>query len=414
MTRSAGDRAPMTRPPIAYVLKMYPRLSETFILNEILELERQGQPVHIFSLRPSDDARHHADVTRVRARVTTVPQQTWRLSRPMLRAHLELLGSERSRYLGRLWKTLRQRRARAIESFNQAVLVAGSVRRLGAGHVHAHFASTATSVAREVHRLTLVGYSFTAHAKDIFADDVRPDDLHRKLEDATFAVTVSDFNVAFLTRITPSARVVRIYNGLDLRSFSANGRRLAQPPRVLAVGRLIEKKGFSDLIAACSTLRQQGRRFQCEIVGTGALGPELAAQIATLGLEDIVRMTGALPREEVIERYREAAVMVAPCVVGKDGNRDGLPTVLTEALALTVPVVATDVTGIPELVRHGETGTIVAQHDAAALAEAIARTLDDPASTARRVEAGRALVEQEFDLERNVAQLLREFHGAMA
>jgi len=403
----------MTR-PVAYVLKMYPRLSETFILNEILELERQGQPVHIFSLRPSDDARHHADVALVRARVTNVPQMTWPASRPLLRAHLELLRHDRRRYLGRLWKALRQRRARSFESFNQAVLVAARVRSLGIGHVHAHFASTATSVTREVHRITGVGYSFTAHAKDIFIDDVRTDELARKLDAARFVVTVSDFNVAYLAGIAPSARIMRIYNGLDLRSFSLDGKHPPQPPRVLAVGRLIEKKGFCDLITACAILIRQGRRIQCEIVGTGSLGRDLAQQVAASGLRDAVTLTGALTREDVIERYREASVMVAPCVVGTDGNRDGLPTVLTEAVALGVPVVATDVTGIPELVRDGETGTVVPQHDPAALAAAIARTLDDAASTARRVEAGRALVEREFDLARNVAHLLREFRGVMA
>jgi len=403
----------MTR-PIAYVLKMYPRLSETFILNEILELERQGQPVHIFSLRPSDDQRHHADVALVRARVTTVPQQSLPASRSMARAHLEMLRHERPRYLRRLWRVLRHRRARSLEAFGQAVFIAARLRRLGIVHAHAHFASTATSVVREAHRISGVGYSFTAHAKDIFTDDVRADDLALKLEDARFVVTVSDFNVSYLSAIAPGARIVRIYNGLDLQRFAANGRYRDDPPRILAVGRLVEKKGFGDLVAACGLLRERGRMVRCEIVGTGTLARELRRTVVALGLGHSIELAGALTRDEVIARYRRAAVLVAPCVVGADGNRDGLPTVLTEAAALGVPLVATDVTGIPELVRDGETGLLVPQGDPVALADAIARTLDDPLGTERRVAAGRALVEAEFDLERNVAHLRRQFQEAAA
>jgi glycosyltransferase involved in cell wall biosynthesis len=174
---------------------------------------------------------------------------------------------------------------------------------------------------------------------------------------------------------------------------------------VLAVGRLIEKKGFTDLIRACSLLRAEGSVFRCRIVGKGELAAKLRALIAELGLDHQVELTGPIPREELLAVYERASVVVAPCVIGTDGNRDGLPTVLIEAMALGVPVVATDVTGIPELVRNERTGLLVPQHDPEALAAAIRRVLTEPSRSEAFVRAGRARVESEFDLRANVAHL---------
>ena len=174
---------------------------------------------------------------------------------------------------------------------------------------------------------------------------------------------------------------------------------------MLAVGRLIEKKGFADLVRACSLLHGDGFSFRCRIVGKGELEAELRALIAELGLEEQVELAGPIPREQLLDVYPRASVVVAPCVIGADGNRDGLPTVLVEAMALGVPVVATDVTGIPELVENGRTGLLVPQHHPEALAAAIRRVLAEPAWAESLVRAGRARVEREFDLEANVARL---------
>lgn len=400
--------------PVGYVLKMYPRLSETFILNELLELERQGQPIHVFSLRPSDDRRSHADVARVRAPVMLVPRDTWPVSPAVARAHLAVLRRHPVRYLRRLRRAVR-RRGRSLEAFNQAVVIAAEADRLGVGHIHAHFASGATSAALEVHRLSGTSFSFTAHAKDIFSHDVRTDELATKLRAARFTVTVSDFNVVHLSRIESSARIVRVYNGLDLERFtSVRPRTGTHVPVLLAVGRLVEKKGFADLVDACAQLRDRGCAFRCVIVGTGSLETALRRQVAALGLSRVVALAGALTREQVVEWYARASVLVAPCIVGRDGNRDGLPTVLTEAMAFGLPVIATDVTGIPELVRDGETGLIVPQRDPARLADAIEVVLGDPPAAARRAALGRARVEREFDLRANVAELRRRFEEAAA
>jgi glycosyltransferase involved in cell wall biosynthesis len=396
--------------PIAYILKMFPRFSETFILNELLELERQGVALRIFSLREPDDGIVHAEVGQVRGAVTYV-----RLGQvpAVVRAHASVFRRAPLRYVRALASALRPRRRSSLRHFLKAGVIADHVQRESLSHLHAHFASTAASVALHVHRLTRVPYSFTAHAKDIYRNDLDLDHLRTKLDEARFAVTVSDYNRDHLTRLGGD-EVVRIYNGLDLRRFVANGATPDDPPLVLAVGRLVEKKGFDVLIEACSLLRAAGVRFRCVIVGKGELKGDLRQLIAAHELEQHVELAGPLPREQLVDLFPRASVLAAPCVVGGDGNRDGLPTVLTEALALKVPVVATPVTGIPELVEDGRTGLIVPERDAAALAAAIRRLIEEPETARRLAAAGRARVEQNFDLRANVRELRALFEGAAA
>ena len=391
--------------PVAYLIKMYPRFSETFILAELLELERQGARLQVFSLKKPDDGIFHADVARLRARVTYLPESPLLDPGSFAAAHRELLAADPRRYARALGAALRRRRVTTLKHFLQAGWIAVRLRRAGIRHVHAHFASGPAAVALHLHRLTGISYSFTAHAKDIYIEHVDRKELAAKLRAARFAVTVSDYNREHLSRLAGESRLVRIYNGLDLERFTPNGAAPEEPPLVLAVGRLIEKKGFADLIEACAHLRDEGRRFRCRIVGKGQLRGALARRIAELGLEGTVELAGPLPREALLELYPRASVLVAPSVVGADGNRDGLPTVLIEAVALGVPVVSTDVTGIPELVEDGRTGLLVAQHDPPALAAAIGRLLADRAGAAALAAAGRERVERRFDLRANVAQL---------
>jgi glycosyltransferase involved in cell wall biosynthesis len=388
---------------------MFPRFSETFILSEILELERQGLELRVFSLKRPNDGLVHADVTRVRAPVTYLPESSLRSVVAYAAAHGEVFGWNRRRYLRcfwlTLWRALKKRRPAALKRFLQAGFIAPLLRREGIEHVHAHFATSATSVALHLHDLAGVSYSFTAHAKDIYRQTVESDSLVRKLCSARFAVTVSDYNRQYLARFARGEGLVRIYNGLDLERFAPNGTAREEPPLVLAVGRLIEKKGFADLVRACALLRRHGGPFRCRIVGKGELEEELRTLIEELGLQPEVELTGPIPREQLLAVYQRASVVVAPCVIGEDGNRDGLPTVLIEAMALGIPVVATDVTGIPELVEHGRTGLVVPQQDPQALAAAIRRVLADPTLGEALARAGRARVEQDFDVHANVAHL---------
>ena len=390
---------------VAYVLKMYPRFSETFVLSELLELERQGLHMRVFSLKKPDDGVFHAEVARLRAKVTYLPDSAVLDPGRYVDAHRGLFGGDPRRYRSALAAALKRRRMASLKHFLQAGYIAPFIRREGIGHLHAHFATGATSVALNLHRLTGIGYSFTAHAKDIFRDAVDRDELATKLRSARFAVTVSEYNRRHLQRLAAESRIVRIYNGLDLDRFSPNGGAREDPPLVLAVGRLVEKKGFADLVRACGILRRDGVRLRCRIVGKGELEGELRSLVQELGVADIVELAGTAPRDELLALYPRASALVAPCLVGSDGNRDGLPTVLTEAMALGVPVVATDVTGIPELVENGRTGLLVPQRRPEALAASIRRVLEDRAGAERLVRAARDRVERRFDLRSNVAEL---------
>jgi glycosyltransferase involved in cell wall biosynthesis len=202
--------------------------------------------------------------------------------------------------------------------------------------------------------------------------------------------------------------VRRIYNGLDLAQLDALSPR-DRASRIVAVGRLVEKKGFADLVEACRLLANRDRQFQCFIIGTGPLEGALRAQIDRLHLSARVQLLGPRPRSEVLRWLRSAAVCATPCVVGGDGDRDGLPTVLLEAMAVGTPCVATDVTGIPEAIRDGETGFVVPQHDPEALAAACERLLEDPILRVEIATRARRLAETEFDVRRNAAALRELF-----
>jgi glycosyltransferase involved in cell wall biosynthesis len=197
---------------------------------------------------------------------------------------------------------------------------------------------------------------------------------------------------------------------LDLGRFGFFAPR-GREPVIVSVGRLIDKKGFEDLIDACAILKQRGRAFRCAIVGSGPLEEALKARITRLGLDREIQMLGSLPQEDVVRQMRSAAAFAAPCVVSADGDRDGLPTVLLEAMALGTPCVSTDVTGIPEVLRDGNTGLMVGQHDAPALADALQRLLDSEPLRLRLAESARRLMETQFDIHANAARMREIFSG---
>jgi glycosyltransferase involved in cell wall biosynthesis len=379
---------------------MYPRFSETFIVNEILAHEAAGLPVEIFSLRLPSDGRFHENYARVQAPVTYLTSKEPRAGQ--FWQSLEVAG----RQFPALWNALQADVQFEALDICQAFELAHLIRQQGVTHLHAHFASVATSVAWLASRLTGVPFFFTAHAKDIYHDGVSAADLHRKLADASAVITVSDYNVTHLQQHfgAAAARVHRIYNGLMLEQFPFCSPR-ERPPRIVAVGRLVEKKGFDRLIDACAQLAQHRNDFVCEIIGTGEEEAKLRARIQALGLTEHVQMLGAQPQSEVVRSVQAAAVFAAPCVVGSDGNRDGLPTVLLEAMALGTPCVATDVTGIPEVLRHNQTGLMVPQHDPHTLALALTQLLDDPGLRCRLARSARGLIESSFDVQDNTARI---------
>jgi len=394
---------------VGYVLKQYPRYSETFIVNELLAHEAAGLEVEIFSLRPATDQHFQDVIARVRAPVHYVPCHG-------LRADDFWSAWERVADMNpSLGMALEAARGEEARDVYQALVIAREAHSRGITHLHAHFASVATAVARLASRFASIPYTFTAHAKDIFHESVRHDDLRRKAEDAAAVVTVSEFNHEYLRRtlggrLTP---IRRIYNGLDLGDFPYDAPN-DRPPRIAAVGRLVEKKGFADLIDACAILLGRGLRFDCRIVGAGDQEEDLRARIEARGLMGRVELLGPRPQGEVVRTVQGSAVLAAPCIVARDGNRDGLPTVLLEAMALGTPCVSTDVTGIPEVLRHDDTGLMVPQHDPEALAEALSRFLTDPALRVRVASRARRLIQDEFDSRRNSHRLRALFTSGTA
>jgi glycosyltransferase involved in cell wall biosynthesis len=400
---------------VGYVLKRYPRYSETFVVNEILAHEAAGLDIKIFALRPPSDTHFQNIISQVRAPVTYIRKPIQgRVSdslnslAPTAASYFWAELQEASKVMPEFWSKLAFAQGEQASTVYQAAWLAQEVKLKGITHLHAHFGTVATSVARLASHFTGVPYTFTAHAKDIFHESVEFADMKRKLQDAATVVTVSDYNLDYLhkTYNLDANQVQRIYNGLDLQQLQYASP-TERPPLIISVGRLVEKKGLSVLIDACNILKQKNYEFQCQIVGTGSLESALHQQIIDLGLQSIVKIVGPRPQNDVFQLLQQAAVFAAPYVIGKDGNRDGLPTVLLEAMALGTPCVSTDVTGIPELVRDGETGLIVPQHDAEQLAIALGKFLTDSVLRVKLATQARQLIESEFDIHRNTG-VLRE------
>lgn len=402
-THSIDDREGLR---VGYVLTMFPRFSETFILNEVLALEADGVDVHILSLRTPDDGRFHAALGELSAPVTYVTRT------PKASTLWAALG----RAYARLPQLADPELAAAVlalgaEEGIAALEVAAAAVEQDLDHLHAHFANTPATVARVAARIAGIGYSLTAHAKDIFHDGLDADALQANLSEAAAVVTVSEFHVAFLRELCPIANVVRIYNGLDLARFAfRTGERASRT--VAAVGRLVPKKGFDVLIEAAALLVGAGDPLRVRLVGAGAEEARLRELAERLGVAHRVEFCGPLPQDRMKEVVASATVFAAPCVVAGDGNRDGLPTVLLEALAVGTACVATPVTGIPEAVADRVTGRLVPESDPSALAHALRELLDDPGERDAYARAGRALVEEQFDVRRNARALAGVFAAA--
>ncbi|HYU57537.1 MAG TPA: glycosyltransferase family 4 protein [Actinomycetota bacterium] len=397
----------MTSGPILYVLKRFPRLSETFVLREILTLEALGERILVDSLLPAEDGPRHPDLDRVQAEVRYLPKHP-RLRDPSVRrSHLRLALRRPARWL-RL--ATRARRAGTWRRFLQAGLSADRARREGVRHIHAHFLTAAAEVARDAAALSGIPLTATAHAKDIFHKDNVPL-IRSRVRGAAALVTVSEHNVGYLRRV--------IGNGMPIR-FVPNGVALASPANdrpngpVLCVARLVPKKGVDTLIDAGALLTTRLPGLSIEVVGDGPEAQPLCERVRTLGMTDRVRFLGQRPWDDVERAFRRCSIVALPCRVDANGDRDGMPTVLVEALALGLPVVSTDVAGISELVRDGETGLLVRPDDPAALADAIDRLARDRPLARRLGRAGRALVAERFDPMGSARLLQRVFEGVRA
>jgi colanic acid/amylovoran biosynthesis glycosyltransferase len=406
----SGEGTPVR---VSYVIGRYPVLTETFIDREIERLVARGTDLKIIAIRRPDPNLSPAQVELARRVTYLLPASMIGL----LRANLWALRRPGT-YIGTLMWLLTRRHGRAPRRrtalhFLTGVYAAWMLRDRRGVHLHAHFVDRAATVALVAARFLDTTYSATAHAREIYVDPVL---LPERIGNAVFAATCTDYNRRHLIRVLGGeigSKIVRLYHGLDLGPYMAVDHRTSrvsnEPPLILAVAQLMERKGLRYLIEACQLLTQRGRIVQCEIVGDGPLREELEALASRDGLARTVSLTGPLPHHEVVARLRRAAAFVLPCIVADDGDRDGIPNVILEAMAAAVPVVSTAVSGIPEVVRDGTTGLLVPERDPRAIADAVERLLDDADLASRLGQAARAFVRSEFDLDRNVERLLERF-----
>jgi glycosyltransferase involved in cell wall biosynthesis len=438
--------APVQTTPasVGYVLMGFPRLSETFIASEIHRVEQAGVPVRLFVVKPVEERERDlrldvVDAIRARperlpdATCLTLPLHCWRprhlapfmpalkrvahrrprgLARAFATAFAQAVGDRRTPYSGP--------RKIYIKEFLQAVALAERlIDAPEVRHLHAHFAHGTTTITWHAATIAGLPFSFTGHARDIYAEHLNPKGwLRRKLLAARFAVTCTEANVRHLEAIAPQADVRLAYHGLnaDFARLVSDGapQRVNGTLRVLAVGRMVEKKGFDVLVDACAVLRERDVAFEAAIVGQqGKQTAALEARIARRGLREHVRLRGPMGQEELLREYRRASALCMPSRLLPD-DRDGIPNVLVEAMAAGTPVVASAVSGIPELVEHEVNGMLVPPEDPQALAGALLRLRDEPALRETVVAGGHETVRERFDGGRLAAELAGWFREALA
>ncbi len=405
-----------TRGNIAVILKGYPRLSETFIAQELLALEKAGLRLAIFSLRHPTDKTHHPVHDDIAAPVTYLPEylhhEPGRVFRGLLRAAL-LPGfiSALRQFASDLF---RDRTRNRIRRFGQSLVLAAEL-PAEVGHIYAHFIHTPASVARYGATMRKLPWSCSAHAKDIWTI---PDwEITEKLASVAWAVTCTRTGADRLISLADDPdRITLAYHGLDLRRFPRpdspasmrDGSDADDPVQLLSVGRAVEKKGLDLLIDALGNL-PDALHWRWTHIGSGPLLGDLRDQARQLGLADRVSFRGALPQTDVLAAYRAADLFVLPCRIASDGDRDGLPNVLVEAQSQGLACLSTAVAGVPELIVDGTNGILVPPDNRSALVAALVKAIGDPASRTAMGHAGQTRVRRDFDSNQEIGGLLQLF-----
>ncbi len=403
---------------IAFVLKGYPRLSETFIANEIQALETRGLDIRIVSLRYPTDDKTHPVHGEIRAAVHYLPEYLYRAPRRLFAAWWIMRRSPRYREcLHAWWRDLRRDPSpNRVRRFGQALVLAHEL-DAEVVHLHAHFLHTPASVTRYASMLLDLPWSCSAHARDIWTT---PDwEKREKLASCQWAVTCTALNHRHLQDLAPSPeRVELVYHGLDAGRFPStdaggtlrDGSDPLKPVRILSVGRAVEKKGYQDLLAALALLPAE-LHWRFVHVGGGPWRARLEGLAVRLGIADRIEWRGALAQQAVLRCYSQADMFALFSCIAKDGDRDGLPNVLMEAQSQSLACVATSVSAIPELLEDGCSGLLAEAGNARALADAMARLIRDPGLRRRLGSAGRLRVTTEFRFDRAIDRLQHRLAG---
>jgi colanic acid/amylovoran biosynthesis glycosyltransferase len=397
----------MTSPRIAYILLWFPEPTQTFILDEVNTMAGLGLDLTVYTLYGPRPPQRLKGMAKVKAPVHHLGLAS---TRELLRS----LARVKENWGPGAAKFLRQvvlRRWRSLETAGEALWVAlagvhlaGIFRDQGISHIHAPWANGPATAAWVAARLSGIPFSFCGHAHDIYPPDGA---LVEKLHAASFVRTISHTNERYLADLAPAAasKIVHITYGAPLTAAPREPRPPAPPFQLLALGRLVEKKGFPLLLAACRDLKDWGVDFRLTLAGDGPQRSHLAGLVREYALNGRVTFLGHVPHNQVPDLFRRADQFIMPCIVAKGGDRDGLPNVILEALAFQVPVVATDVNGVNEAVIPEKTGWLVPQQEPGLLAQAMREALSEPKEAQRRAAAGRDLVRREFDSATNYARL---------
>ena len=404
---------------IVIVLKGYPRLSETFIAQELRGLELAGLDLTLVSMRHPTDKKRHPVHDEIKARVAYLPEylhdEPWRVLRSWwkMRRHPHYR-QMRKAFLADLKHDRTRNRWRR---FGQALVLAAEF-PADADWMHAHFIHTPAAVTLYASILLGIGWSCSAHAKDIWTS---PDwELKEKLAQARFVATCTKAGFDKLRSLAPEPERIHLsYHGLDLERFgrfdgtrpARDGARADDPVILMSVGRAVEKKGYSVLLEALALLPKE-LAWRFIHIGGGELLGQLKAQAETLGLASRITWLGSRAQEEVLKQYRTSDLFVLPCRIASDGDRDGLPNVLVEASSQRLACVSTTISGVPELLSDGENGLLVQPDDPRALSAALLRAVRDPALRQRLGDAAEKRVRQAFDHKSSIAELTRLFHSA--
>jgi glycosyltransferase involved in cell wall biosynthesis len=404
-----------TPSPVAFVLKGYPRLSETFIAQEIAALEALGLDIMIVSLRHSTDRKHHALNDRIQARVLYLPEYLYQEPLRVLRGWWQVRRLPGYRKALKFWwqDFLRDRSSNRIRRLGQAMVLAAEVPERYR-HLHAHFIHTPGSVARYAAQILQCPWTASAHARDIWTT---PDwEKREKLADCQWAVTCTAHNHTHLSALSSPDKVTLVYHGIDFSRFPEppawrsrrDGRDAQDPVRLLSVGRAVEKKGYDILLQALARLPTD-LHWHFTHIGGGPLLETLKALAVKLGIADRLAWQGSATQDTVIEAYRSADAFVLASRRDRDGDMDGLPNVLMEAQSQALPCIATTISAIPELIIDGETGLLVPSEDVAELAVALNHLIVNPALRERLGKAAAARVRQAFGMSGGIAELARRF-----
>jgi glycosyltransferase involved in cell wall biosynthesis len=396
--RAARDAREPAR--IAVLVKRFPRLSETFILNEFLELRRQGMPVDLYAIMDPHEHRSHPEALALMPEVVYLQSgKLWRLLPTALRT---LRRHPRGTMRGIAW-VLSRHSVPTTRNFLHALVLVDRLSRRPPAHLHAQFLHAPASIAFIARKISGQRYSLSGHAKDIYT--TLPENVLMRCRDAVFVTTCTDANRRHLVKEigVPATRVQLCRHGVDLDRFALD--RSPRAGRIISVGRLVPKKGFDVLVQACGELRRRGIDFELRIIGGGPLRDELLSLAEEEGIAAMVRLPGSMPQAELAVELAAAELFALSPSVMPDGDRDGIPNVILEAMAASVPVIAAAVSGIPEVIADGVTGRLVPPRRPDLLADALIELLRDREQRARLAAAARRFVGEECTWARAVIPL---------